>query len=77
MAEHAAGGGKVAVIGSGPAGLAAAYFLTLGGHEVTVFEKGDAPGGLLRTVSPPSGFRKGSSIAGSAGRAGSNARCGP
>jgi NADPH-dependent glutamate synthase beta subunit-like oxidoreductase len=45
-------GEKVAVIGSGPAGLSAAYCLTLSGHQVTVFEKGNKPGGLLRTVIP-------------------------
>jgi glutamate synthase (NADPH) small chain len=37
-----------AVIGSGPAGLAAAQQLTRAGHQVTVFERDDAPGGLLR-----------------------------
>ncbi|RNL52484.1 glutamate synthase subunit beta [Pedobacter jejuensis] len=41
-------GKKVAVIGSGPAGLAAAAQLNKVGHEVTVFERDDAPGGLLR-----------------------------
>lgn len=39
---------KVAVIGSGPAGLAAAAQLNYAGHFVTVFERDDAPGGLLR-----------------------------
>lgn len=39
---------KVAVIGSGPAGLAAADQLNLAGHEVTVFEKDKKVGGLLR-----------------------------
>ncbi|HET6994333.1 MAG TPA: glutamate synthase subunit beta [Chitinophagaceae bacterium] len=41
-------GRKVAVIGSGPAGLAAAAQLNYAGHFVTVFERDDAPGGLLR-----------------------------
>ena len=39
---------KVAVIGSGPAGLAAAAQLNYAGHAVTVYERDDAPGGLLR-----------------------------
>ncbi|MBS1666914.1 MAG: glutamate synthase subunit beta [Bacteroidetes bacterium] len=41
-------GKKVAVVGSGPAGLAAAAQLNYAGHHVTVFERDDAPGGLLR-----------------------------
>ena len=41
-------GKKVAVVGSGPAGLAAAQQLARAGHDVTVFEKNDAVGGLLR-----------------------------
>jgi glutamate synthase (NADPH/NADH) small chain len=41
-------GYRVAVVGSGPAGLAAAQQLTRAGHAVTVFERDDAPGGLLR-----------------------------
>ena len=41
-------GKKVAVIGSGPAGLAAAQQLNRAGHWVTVFEKNGKPGGLLR-----------------------------
>jgi len=41
-------GKKVAVVGSGPAGLAAAAQLNTAGHSVTVFERDDAPGGLLR-----------------------------
>jgi len=41
-------GKKVAVIGSGPAGMAAADQLNAAGHTVTVFERDDEPGGLLR-----------------------------
>jgi glutamate synthase (NADPH/NADH) small chain len=41
-------GFRVAVVGSGPAGLAAAQQLRRAGHEVTVFEKADRIGGLLR-----------------------------
>jgi glutamate synthase (NADPH/NADH) small chain len=41
-------GRKVAVVGSGPAGLAVAQQLARAGHDVTVFEKSDRIGGLLR-----------------------------
>ena len=41
-------GQKVAVVGSGPAGLAAAQQLTRAGHTVTVFERDDRIGGLMR-----------------------------
>ncbi|QVQ53083.1 glutamate synthase subunit beta [Spiractinospora alimapuensis] len=41
-------GKRVAVVGSGPAGLAAAQQLTRAGHTVTVYERADRPGGLLR-----------------------------
>lgn len=41
-------GKKVAVVGSGPAGLAAAQQLNRAGHLVTVFERDEKPGGLLR-----------------------------
>ncbi|MEO6219558.1 MAG: glutamate synthase subunit beta, partial [Ginsengibacter sp.] len=41
-------GKKIAIIGSGPAGMAAAVQLNYAGHTVTVFERDDEPGGLLR-----------------------------
>ena len=41
-------GKKVAIIGSGPAGLAAAWFLLCKGHEVTVFESSSKAGGMMR-----------------------------
>ena len=41
-------GRRVAVIGSGPAGMAAAYYLQIAGHDVTVFERDPEPGGMLR-----------------------------
>ncbi|GAA4040568.1 glutamate synthase subunit beta [Nonomuraea soli] len=41
-------GRRVAVVGSGPAGLAAAQQLSRAGHDVTVYERADAVGGLLR-----------------------------
>jgi len=40
-------GGRVAIIGSGPSGLAAAYFLALSGVKVTIYEAKDQPGGML------------------------------
>jgi len=40
-------GKRVAVVGSGPAGLSAANYLNAVGHEVTVYERADRPGGLL------------------------------
>ena len=44
---------KVAVVGSGPAGLSAAYFLRRAGHEVTVFDRMPKAGGLLAYGIPP------------------------
>ena len=40
-------GKKVAVVGSGPAGMSAAYYLNAVGHDVTVFERDDRAGGLM------------------------------
>ncbi|MBO6094329.1 MAG: FAD-dependent oxidoreductase [Oscillospiraceae bacterium] len=39
---------KIAVIGAGPAGLSCAYYLAADNYKVTVFEKNDQPGGMLR-----------------------------
>jgi glutamate synthase (NADPH) small chain len=47
IAKHRTGK-KVAIVGSGPAGLAAAQQLARAGHDVTLFEKNDRVGGLLR-----------------------------
>ncbi len=54
LADHKRGGKgrRVAVIGSGPSGLAAAYFLALNGVEVTIYEAKGRPGGML-TIAPP------------------------
>ena len=45
--------GKAAVIGGGPAGMAAVYFLRKGGMEVTLFEAKESLGGVVRHVIPP------------------------
>jgi NADPH-dependent glutamate synthase beta subunit-like oxidoreductase len=47
-----ANGDKVAVIGSGPAGLSAAFNLVQQGYQVTVFEKDQKPGSLLQYAIP-------------------------
>ena len=39
---------KIAIIGSGPAGLSCAYYLALTGYKPTIFEKNEEPGGMLR-----------------------------
>ena len=43
---------KVAVVGAGPTGLTAAFYLALLGHEVTVYESNPEPGGMLRYALP-------------------------
>lgn len=45
-------GKSVAIIGSGPAGLSAAYYLRMSGHRITVFERMEEPGGMLTYVIP-------------------------
>jgi glutamate synthase (NADPH/NADH) small chain len=52
-------GKRVAVVGSGPAGLAAAAQLNRAGHLVTVYERDDKPGGLLRYGIPDFKMEKG------------------
>jgi len=44
---------KVAIVGSGPAGLSAAYYLRKSGHRVTVFDRDEKPGGMLSYAIPP------------------------
>lgn len=50
--KKAASGSKVAVVGGGPAGLSAAYFLAKGGYSVTLFEKEKTLGGVVRNIIP-------------------------
>ncbi len=52
ITKKSATGKKVAIIGSGPAGLTAAYFLAKQGHETTVYETLPEPGGMLRVGIP-------------------------
>src|ERR1700693_719316 len=52
-------GKRVAVVGSGPAGLAAAQQLTRAGHDVTVYERDDLIGGLMRYGIPEYKLEKG------------------
>lgn len=47
-----ASGKRVAIIGAGPAGLAAAYYLQRLGHDCTLFDAGDRPGGRLCDIAP-------------------------
>jgi NADH-quinone oxidoreductase subunit F len=52
-AEKPKKGKRVAVIGGGPAGLTAAYYLAIWGYEVTIFEASDKLGGMLNYAIPP------------------------
>jgi formate dehydrogenase beta subunit len=45
-------GKRVGIVGAGPAGLTAAYYLAKSGHQVTVFERQDRPGGMLQVGVP-------------------------
>ena len=47
-------GRQIAIVGSGPAGLTAAYYLAILGHKVIVFEKLEKPGGMMRIGIPES-----------------------
>ena len=50
--KMAATGKRVGIVGSGPAGLSAAFYLALLGHTVTVYESAEEPGGMLRYALP-------------------------
>ncbi len=52
IAKDNATGKSIAIIGAGPAGLTAAYFLGLKGHSVTIFDKEAEPGGMMRYAIP-------------------------
>jgi len=52
-------GRKIAVVGSGPAGMSAAYYLNLVGHDVTIYERDDRPGGLMMYGIPNMKLEKG------------------
>ncbi len=45
-------GRRVAIVGAGPAGLAAAYYLRVAGHQVAVFDRREGPGGGMREIDP-------------------------
>ncbi|MDO8735480.1 MAG: FAD-dependent oxidoreductase, partial [Thermoleophilia bacterium] len=51
--KAASTGKKIAVIGAGPSGLSAAYYLALDGHQVTIFEANSVAGGMTLTGIPP------------------------
>ncbi|MGC8602997.1 MAG: FAD-dependent oxidoreductase [Desulfomonilaceae bacterium] len=48
LTKSPSSGKKVAVVGSGPAGLTVAYYLRIKGHEVTIFDCNPRPGGMMR-----------------------------
>ncbi|MFO8192276.1 MAG: FAD-dependent oxidoreductase [Bacillota bacterium] len=50
--RYVSGKGKIAVVGSGPAGLSCAFYLTEAGYDVTVFECDKQPGGMLNLCIP-------------------------
>ena len=50
--KRTATGKKIAVVGAGPAGMTAAYYLALAGHEVALYDSNEKPGGMLRYAIP-------------------------